>query len=54
MMWDNGKGFDPERTKNGFGLLGMNERVGLMRGELLVRSEIGKGTSIKVILPCKR
>jgi signal transduction histidine kinase/ligand-binding sensor domain-containing protein len=54
MMWDNGKGFDPERTKNGFGLLGMNERVGLLRGELLVRSEIGKGTSIKVILPCKK
>jgi signal transduction histidine kinase/ligand-binding sensor domain-containing protein len=53
LIRDNGNGFDPEAVKNGFGLLGMQERIGLMHGELSVLSEIGKGTSIKVTLPCK-
>jgi two-component system sensor histidine kinase DegS len=53
MLRDNGNGFDTELAKTGFGLLGMQERVGLLRGELSVRSEIGKGTSVTVTLPCK-
>jgi signal transduction histidine kinase/ligand-binding sensor domain-containing protein len=52
LLRDNGKGFDPELANKGFGLLGMQERVGLMHGELSVRSEIGNGTSVKVTLPC--
>jgi signal transduction histidine kinase/ligand-binding sensor domain-containing protein len=49
---DDGKGFDTGYAKSGLGLLGMSERVGLLRGELSVRSEIGKGASIRVALPC--
>jgi len=49
---DDGSGFDAARTGNGFGLVGMSERVGLLRGEISVRSEIGKGTSVRVTLPC--
>lgn len=49
---DDGKGFDTRYTERGFGLLGMSERVALLRGELSVRSEIGKGASIRVTLPC--
>lgn len=49
---DDGKGFDTSGTASGFGLLGMSERVGLLKGELSVRSELGKGTSIRVTLPC--
>lgn len=49
---DDGKGFDNGYTESGFGILGMSERVGLLRGELSVRSEIGKGTSVRVTLPC--
>lgn len=49
---DDGKGFDTSGAEGGFGLLGMSERVGLLKGELSVRSELGKGTSIRVTLPC--
>jgi len=49
---DDGKGFDTGYAESGLGLLGMTERVGLLRGELSVRSEIGKGASIRVTLPC--
>lgn len=52
-VWDDGKGFDTSGTKSGFGLLGMSERVGLLKGELSVRSELGKGASIRVTLPCR-
>jgi signal transduction histidine kinase/ligand-binding sensor domain-containing protein len=49
---DDGNGFDAARSESGFGLVGMSERVGLLRGEISVRSEIGKGTSVRVRLPC--
>ncbi len=53
---DNGQGFDtsaPPRHEphSGLGLVGMRERVALVRGELLVESEPGHGTRIVVKLP---
>jgi len=50
---DNGKGFDPKevKAKKTLGLLGMNERVLLMKGQLKIESVLGKGTNIKVIVP---
>lgn len=48
---DNGKGFDTQAPANGFGLLGMAERVGFMNGELTINSGKGKGTQIEVIVP---
>lgn len=49
---DDGRGFDPVETERGFGLIGMSERVGLLRGELSVKAEVGKGVDIRVVLPC--
>ena len=50
---DNGKGFDVRREK-GLGLLGIEERVTQLGGELEVRSEEGHGTLISVVLPLPR
>jgi signal transduction histidine kinase len=43
---DDGQGFDPDQSGNGFGLLGMRERVDLVSGELTVDSAPGEGTAI--------
>ena len=50
---DNGKGFDitEVNAKKTMGLLGMNERVLLMKGQLIIESILGKGTILKAIVP---
>lgn len=48
---DNGKGFDMAAHNNGFGLLGMKERVKGMGGELIIKSASGRGTAISIFLP---
>ena len=57
---DNGTGFDlKDVVKNkrswnpgsGFGLEGMRERVDLLQGSLLISSEPGKGTEIRIRVP---
>jgi len=48
---DNGIGFDTEKAHEGFGLQGIRERVETMCAKLIISSEIGKGTSISIILP---
>lgn len=50
---DDGQGFDPHQVKEGFGLLGMNERARLLGGSFKIESEVGKGTNITVHLPVK-
>lgn len=53
---DNGIGFDLEEMKShcsGFGISMMKERVYLLKGEIVIHSEKGKGTNVKVILPKK-
>lgn len=54
---DNGRGFDYENFKKngkrGLGLFGMNERVNLLKGEFLLKSESEKGTIIVINLPTK-
>jgi signal transduction histidine kinase len=47
---DDGKGFQPERTR-GMGILGMEERVRQLGGELAIRSTPGKGTAVSAELP---
>jgi signal transduction histidine kinase len=51
---DNGGGFDPNAKSEGFGLLGMHERVALLRGELQVESSPDGGTTIRARLPVQR
>jgi two-component system, NarL family, sensor histidine kinase DegS len=49
---DDGKGFDQTDKKEGtFGLLGMKERVNMLKGELTIDSTINKGTLIMLNIP---
>jgi signal transduction histidine kinase len=47
---DNGRGFDPARTR-GLGVLGMEERVKRLSGSFDVESKPGQGTTIHAVLP---
>jgi signal transduction histidine kinase len=51
---DDGAGFDPASKTEGFGLIGMRERVELLDGNLRVESEPGHGTTISADLPVRR
>ena len=51
---DDGDGFDPEAQTDGFGLLGMHERVQLLEGSLHIGSAPGKGTTVAATLPVRR
>jgi signal transduction histidine kinase len=51
---DDGVGFDPGASVEGFGLMGMRERVGLMDGSLSVESGAGRGTTLCCRLPVRR
>jgi PAS domain S-box-containing protein len=50
---DDGVGFDVEaaRGKKTFGLLGIQERINMLRGELSITSAPGRGTRISVSMP---
>ncbi len=48
---DDGKGFNPDLSHEGFGLRGMQERVQLLGGQLLIKTAPGQGTSIHVAIP---
>ncbi len=49
---DNGIGFDPDQVlPNRFGLIGMNERVKLLRGQLRLESTPNEGTRLEVTIP---
>jgi len=50
-MRDDGRGFEPSRINQGYGLLGIKERVQAMGGHLSIRSADGGGTAIVVALP---
>jgi signal transduction histidine kinase len=51
---DDGSGFDLDAVSDGFGLLGIRERVELLNGELTIESEPGKGTVVRTRLPVQR
>lgn len=49
---DNGIGFDQRLVRDSsFGLLGMQERVDLLKGEMIVKSSPGKGTTMMFRIP---
>ena len=48
---DDGRGFDPSRKNDGFGLLGMRERVQRMGGQLTIDSAPGAGSTIRLSIP---
>ncbi len=55
-IWDNGRGFDAAEVldsdkRPGWGLIGIQERVKSVNGEVKIESEIGKGSRVIVIVP---
>lgn len=53
---DNGKGFDPEAVRSGamsggLGLTELEERAKLMRGEIVIDSTVGSGTTVHIEIP---
>ena len=51
VLRDNGQGFDSGIKHDGFGLIGIEERVESMGGRLTVQSPIDKGTAVLIIVP---
>jgi PAS domain S-box-containing protein len=47
---DDGRGFNPKAEHDGFGLLGIRERVERMAGHFVIRSKTGEGTEIVITL----
>jgi signal transduction histidine kinase len=51
---DSGVGFDPiTKDRSGLGLMSMRERVGVLRGHLVISASPGRGTRIGVRVPLK-
>jgi PAS domain S-box-containing protein len=48
---DDGWGFDPASANGGMGIEGMRERASLLEGDMVICSEPGKGTSVRVRVP---
>jgi signal transduction histidine kinase len=48
---DDGAGFDPHRRSTGFGLVGMRERLALVRGTLDIQTAPGGGTTLRAVIP---
>jgi signal transduction histidine kinase len=44
---DNGRGFEPHRTRPGVGLTAMKERAALIDGDLEIRSKLRGGTQVR-------
>jgi len=53
VIGDNGRGFDSSNEFDGFGLLGMRERVALVDGSLTIVSTPGEGTTVRASLPVR-
>jgi signal transduction histidine kinase len=48
---DDGRGFDPADPTNGFGVMGMRERVALVGGTFELDSVADAGTTLRAVLP---
>ncbi|WP_206026285.1 histidine kinase [Roseimicrobium sp. ORNL1] len=50
-LHDNGRGFNTRESHDGFGLVGIRERVETMHGHISIRSKEGRGTAIGICIP---
>ncbi len=48
---DDGRGFELETPRSGFGLQGIEERVSLLGGDFTLHSQLGQGTQLRVEIP---
>ncbi|WP_176476939.1 ATP-binding protein [Mesorhizobium sp. WSM4313] len=53
-LTDDGRGFDPSSKNDGYGLLGIRERVERIGGRLVVQSSAAKGTAVRITLPSQK
>jgi two-component system sensor histidine kinase DegS len=52
---DDGIGFDmKQKSREGFGILGMKERIKLLDGQMVFQSAPGQGTKILLVIPLKQ
>jgi signal transduction histidine kinase len=51
---DDGQGFDDTEPSDGFGLVGMRERVALVGGTMTIDTSPGAGTVVRLRLPVAR
>lgn len=51
LIYDDGKGFDPDERRSGNGLKNMKHRAEVIHGELTIQSKPGNGTQITLTLP---
>jgi signal transduction histidine kinase len=51
---DDGPGFDTRVHGTGMGLLSMHDRIGAVGGKLEIRSAIGRGTTVRAVVPIER
>jgi two-component system sensor histidine kinase DegS len=56
---DNGMGFDPaslavRRGEQGFGLMGMRERLSVVGGDMQISSGPGRGTELVISIPVEK
>ncbi|HEV2590622.1 MAG TPA: ATP-binding protein, partial [Gaiellaceae bacterium] len=51
LIEDDGRGFDVEAAREGMGLDGMRERLGLIGGKLTIESRPGGGTTLIAKVP---
>lgn len=48
---DDGVGFDPARRQDGFGIIGMKERIAQMQGKITILSAPAEGTAVLISMP---
>ncbi|RBP42313.1 PAS domain S-box-containing protein [Roseimicrobium gellanilyticum] len=53
-LHDNGRGFNTAEGHDGFGLIGIRERVETMGGRIHIRSKARRGTSIGICIPMEK
>lgn len=54
MVEDNGIGFDPKQESKGMGLQSLRSRINNHKGELVIQSSKGEGTTVIIHLPVPR
>ncbi|MEM8505773.1 MAG: sensor histidine kinase [Cyanobacteria bacterium P01_D01_bin.1] len=50
-LLDNGRGFEPDVERSGYGLQGIEERSHLLGGKMIIYSRLGQGTQLQVVVP---